>query len=53
MPRTKREPIPTDILQASDIEFADYLLMVADDLEESGMAATADDYRECARRLKA
>lgn len=42
----------TSIYSTPNSEFADYLLMLADDMETSGMQATADDYRECARRLK-
>ena len=36
----------------SDIEFADYLDRVADDYEESGSEATAEDYREAATRIR-
>ena len=32
-------------------QFIDYLKRVADDYEESGSEATAEDYREAARRL--
>ena len=32
-------------------EFIEYLKQVAIDLEESGMTATAKDYREAARRM--
>jgi hypothetical protein len=35
----------------SDTDFVDYLRRVADDHAESGKDATAEDYREAARRL--
>ena len=36
----------------NDKDFANYLLMVAADYEESGSEATAEDYREAARRIQ-
>lgn len=35
-----------------DSEFVAYLNQVADDYEESGSEATAEDYREAARRIE-
>lgn len=39
--------------QTPNDEFADYLDRVGDDYEESGSEATAEDYHEAARRIRA
>ena len=44
----RKHPFVYDL---EDTFFADYLLMLAHDLDESNLPATAEDYRECARRL--
>ncbi len=40
------------IEQFSHLRFAEYLEMVADDYDESGSEATAEDYRESAKRIR-
>jgi len=39
------------LAEKSDKDFADYLVMVADDQEDSGRLLTAEDYREAAERI--
>ena len=41
----------SQLTDKTNAEFIDYLNRVADDYEESGSEATAEDYRESARRI--
>ncbi len=42
----------TTMRNETHVDFLAYLENLIEDLEESGMEATADDFRECARRIR-